>query len=85
MTNVTDRNVLQRIKSGDPVVLSGNFSMLAMCMCRICNKPKRREQNESIVTDNLNGAKHTFHKKLIVTVACRATLSLSATVVSSRD
>lgn len=38
MTNVTDKNVLQRISSGEPVVLSGSFSMLAMCMCRICNE-----------------------------------------------
>lgn len=35
MTKVTDRKVLQRMSSGDPVVLSGSFSMLATCMCRI--------------------------------------------------
>lgn len=45
----------------------------------------QREESKMKATDNLNGAKHTCPKKLIVTVACRATLSLSATVVSPRD
>lgn len=35
MTKVTDKKVLQRMSSGDPVVLKGSFSMLATCMCRI--------------------------------------------------
>jgi len=32
MTNVTDRNVLHRIKIGQPVVVIGNFSTLPICI-----------------------------------------------------
>jgi hypothetical protein len=37
ITNVTDRNVLHLIWSGEPVVVNGNFSTLAICMWRIWN------------------------------------------------
>lgn len=38
ITNVTDRNVLQRISNGEPVVVKGNLSKLAICICNTWRK-----------------------------------------------
>lgn len=40
MTNVTNKNVLQRISSGEPVVVSCSFSILPMCMWSILNSKR---------------------------------------------
>ena len=47
-TNVTHRNVLHRICSGEPEVVSGSFSTDEMCMCRIWNHYKNQFQHVEI-------------------------------------
>lgn len=57
---MTERKVLQRINSGDPVVVSGNFSTLSMCMCRIwggSRSKKKKENNEVSLVKYLNKIK----------------------------